>query len=100
MRRRRKAAQQPVSQDRLMTNVAVNKVKGGLVLTFSLTAPAHVSIIATRGKKVVGKADAGTLPKGPNKLVLHYQGTRPSDIKIVVRPAKKAGTGVSKGGSR
>jgi hypothetical protein len=82
---------------RLMTDVSAAKVKDGLVLNFNLTAPAKVTVIATKGKKVVGKANAGTLPKGRNKLVLHYHGTKPTDIKIVVRPAKKAGSGVRKG---
>lgn len=78
---------------RLMTGVAVKKANHALVISFTLTAPAAVTVYATEAGRQVALSKPLRLRKGPGKLVIRYAGkSPPAQLKIVVRPVRKAGS--------
>ncbi|HTT95572.1 MAG TPA: hypothetical protein VMF55_12935 [Solirubrobacterales bacterium] len=61
-----------------------------LGLTFTLTAKAHVRLIARRRRQVVAKTPAATLAKGPHELRLRLDPRRwPTGFHLEAKPATK-----------
>lgn len=78
------------SRKAVMSNVALKRVKRGLRLTFTLSAPARVSATALLGKKVVAKSKPARFKRGAGSLLVPYRGKKPpTKLKIVVKPVAK-----------
>jgi hypothetical protein len=77
----------PKLKKRLVRSVVVKATRRGLVVSFTLTAPAKVALVAKRAGRVVGKTSPRKLAPGRRQLLLTYSGKLPSELKIVARPA-------------
>jgi hypothetical protein len=78
---------------RLMRDVRVRVVRGRLIITFRLTAPARVGARASTAGRVLGQVSARLLGPGKRSLVLRYRGQRPpTQLQLIVRPAGRATT--------
>ena len=97
-RPRRAAATKPAAPKvRLVQRVAVKSSSRGLIVTFTLTRAAKVALVAKRAGRVVGQTAARRLKAGRRQIVLPYSGNKPpTQLKIIARPAGKAGGGTTK----
>jgi len=88
--RRTRAAPAARPAPRLLRNLRVRRRRGALLLTFRLAAPARVSVVGRRGRRIVTAPHAARLlAPGLRRLVVRYRGRRPpTRLQIVVRPVR------------
>jgi hypothetical protein len=76
----------------VLRGVRVKVMRGRLVISFRLIAPARVSARAMRAGKLVGRSAARLMKPGRRSLVVQYRGPKPpSQLQIIVRPVTDTG---------
>jgi hypothetical protein len=87
------AKQGPTATQSVLRGVRVKVLRGRLLISFRLIAPARVSARALRAGKLVGRSSARLLKAGHGSLVVPYRGAKPpSQLQIIVRPVSGAGS--------
>jgi hypothetical protein len=82
----------PTATQSVLRGVRVKVLRGRLLISFRLVAPARVSARAMRAGKLVGRSSARLLKAGRGSLVVPYRGAKPpSQLQIIVRPVSGAG---------
>jgi hypothetical protein len=75
---------------RLLRNVTVKAIKGGLAIEFDLNAPAKVAVAATRGTRRLGSTKPRVFGRGHGRIVLRYGGGKPpTNLRITARRSTK-----------
>jgi hypothetical protein len=80
-------AKRPTTSQRLLRNVRVKMIRGRLIISFRLVAPARVGAQARTAGRLVGRLRERLLAPGRRTLVLRYRGRRPpTQLQLIVRP--------------